>query len=165
MAHSDLYLSPARLMDLTRFYTDEVASGAYPFIDFDPAERWHQRIYRDRRMDVWLISWLPIQSTELHDHGSSAGAFTVLSGRLHEAVVTGGSAHEHERRAGSTIGFGPRYVHDVRNSSASPAVSVHAYSPPLKIMNYYDLSDGRLEPIASVATEDPEPVVEIRRAS
>jgi hypothetical protein len=32
-------------------------------------------------------------------------------------------------------------------------------------MNYYDLSDGRLEPIASVATEDPEPVVEIRRAS
>ena len=165
MSRADLYLSPMQLMDLTRFYADEVGSGAYPFVDFDPAERWHQRIYRDRRMDVWLISWLPTQGTELHDHGGSAGAFTVLTGRLHEAVVAGGSTRENERRSGETVGFGPRYVHDVRNMSEAPAVSVHAYSPPLKIMNYYDLADGGLEPIASVVTEDPEPAVEIRRAS
>ena len=165
MSRADLYRSPVELMDLTRFYADEVSSGCYPFIDFDPAERWHQRIYRDQRMDVWLISWLPSQGTELHDHGGSAGSFTVLTGRLREDVVTGARLHEHDRRAGTTVGFGARYVHDVRNICEAPAVSVHAYSPPLKTMNFYDLADGVLAPIASIATEDPEPAVEIRRAS
>ncbi len=55
------------------------------------------------------------------------------------------------------MAFGAHYVHDVRNISDAPAVSVHAYSPPLTTMTYYDLEDGRLEPIASIATEDPEP--------
>jgi tellurite resistance-related uncharacterized protein len=165
VTQADLYFSARQLVDLTRYYADEVTSGAYPFVDFDADERWHQRIYRDRRMDVWLISWLPSQGTELHDHGGSSGAFSVLSGRLREAVVTGGRAREHERTSGQAVGFGPRYVHDVRNMSDAPAVSVHAYSPPLKIMNYYDLADGRLEPIASVVTDDPEPAIEIRRAS
>ena len=39
--------------------------------------------------------------------------------------------------------FGPRHVHDVRNSAAgSVAVSVHAYSPPLSAMTRYDLTPG-----------------------
>lgn len=165
MSRADLFLSPVQLMDLTRFYADEVSSGAYPFIDFDPTERWHQRVYRDQRMDVWLISWLPTQSTELHDHGGAAGAFTVLSGQLREVVVTGDRVREHDRRAGEAVGFGARYVHDVRNVFDAPAISVHAYSPPLKLMNFYDFEAGRLEPIATIATDDPEPAVEIRRAS
>jgi mannose-6-phosphate isomerase-like protein (cupin superfamily) len=165
VSRTDLYLTAGQLVDLTRWYAGEVSSGAYPFIDYDANQRWHQRIYRDRRMDVWLISWLPTQGTELHDHGGSSGAFTVLSGRLREDVVRNGRTHEHDHTAGSAVGFGARYVHDVRNTSEAPAVSVHAYSPPLRIMNYYDLAGGRLEPIASVLTEDPEPTVRIRRVS
>lgn len=161
----DLFLTPRQLDDLTRFYADEVASGQYPFIDYDPDERWHQRIYRDRRMDVWLISWLPSQATQLHDHGGSAGSFTVLSGTLTEAVVGAGGLHDRPRRAGATVGFGPRYVHDVRNLSDGPAVSVHAYSPPLRSMNFYDLADGVLEKLATLATDDPEPAVDVARAS
>jgi hypothetical protein len=163
--HDALFFSRRQLIDLTRFYADEVSSGTYPFVNFDPDERWHQRLYRDRRMDIWLISWLPSQGTELHDHGGSAGSFTVPSGVLSEAVVAGGSRREHERRAGASIGFGAHYVHDVRNLSETPAVSVHAYSPPLTTMTYYDLVDGRLERIASIATDDPEPSVTTRQAS
>jgi hypothetical protein len=160
-----LFLSPPQLVDLTRFYAEEVRSGAYPFIDFDADARWHQRIYRDRRMDVWLLSWLPTQGTELHDHGGSGGAFTVLSGVLTEATVARGRLHDRPRGAGESVGFGPRYVHDVRNVSDAPAVSVHAYSPPLTSMSYYDLDAGRLTRIASVRTDDPEPAVPARRAS
>ena len=54
-----LYFSPRRLVEFACFYAAEVAQGAYPYVDFDPDERWHQRIYRDPRIDVWLISWLP----------------------------------------------------------------------------------------------------------
>jgi hypothetical protein len=39
----------------------------------------------------------------------------------------------------------------------SPALSVHAYSPPLTTMNFYDLEDGALHRFATLATEDPEP--------
>jgi quercetin dioxygenase-like cupin family protein len=162
---ADLFFSPLQLIDFTRFYADEVSQGAYPFIDFDPDERWHQRIYRDRRIDVWLISWLPTQGTQLHDHGGSSGSFTVLSGALAEATVDGATLRDNFRAAGDSVGFGAHYVHDVRNLSDAPAVSVHAYSPPLTSMTYYDLADGTLEPLATLATDDPEPVFDARQAS
>ena len=129
---SALFLNPVQLLDYTRFAAAEVAGGRYPYVRYDESERWHQRLYRDRRVDLWLISWLPAQGTQLHDHGGSAGAFTVLTGELSEAISapTAGGARlvERVRRAGDGVGFGPRYVHDVRNLSDRPAVSVHAYS-------------------------------------
>jgi hypothetical protein len=159
------YLSPLELIEFTRFYAEEVADGRYPYVDYDLEHRWHQRIYRDPRLDVWLISWLPEQGTELHDHGGSAGSFTVLSGALTETVVTGGVTSNAQRSPGQSVGFGAHYVHDVRNVCEAPAVSVHAYSPPLTTMTYYDLTDGALTPITSLATDDPEPTFELRPAS
>jgi quercetin dioxygenase-like cupin family protein len=162
---ADLFFSPLQLIEFTRFYADEVGSGAYPDIDYDPDERWHQRIYRDRRVDVWLISWLPAQGTQLHDHGGSSGSFTVLSGALTEATVAGSELHDHHRTVGDSVGFGAHYVHDVRNLSDAPAVSIHAYSPPLTSMTYYDLADGKLESITTLATDDPEPAFDAQQAS
>jgi hypothetical protein len=155
------YLDPIQLVDYTRFVAGEVQAGKYPFVEFDVRTRWHQRIYRDRRVDVWLISWLPSQGTQLHDHGGSAGSFTVLSGQLSEAVYvsTGaraGTLRERVHPAGRSIGFDARYVHDVRNTSDRPAISVHAYSRPLASMTYWDLEDGELVELATVDTDDPE---------
>jgi hypothetical protein len=163
-------LNAIELIDFTRHIADEVASGRYPFIDFDAETRWHQRIYRDSAVDVWLITWLPSQGTQLHDHGGSAGSFTVVSGELAEAVLvrTGsgiGELQEHTRPAGCSVGFDARYVHDVRNLSDGPAVSVHAYSSPLTSMTYYDLAGGSLERVATLATDDPEPAFDVRVAS
>jgi hypothetical protein len=47
-------------------------------------ERWWTRLSSGGLADVWLLSWLPGQATELHDHGGSAAAFTVARGRLLE---------------------------------------------------------------------------------
>ncbi|MDT4939309.1 MAG: hypothetical protein QOG80_2980 [Pseudonocardiales bacterium] len=159
-------LDPVQLIDFTRFYAAEVRSGAYPYVDYDAEARWHQRIYRDRRIDVWLISWLPTQGTQLHDHGGSSGAFTVISGELAEAVHSDGRLRDHTHQAGTSVGFGPQYVHDVRNLSDAPAVSLHAYSRPLSSMRYYDLDGGVLVPLISLDTDDPEPSAgELRLAS
>jgi len=162
-AGSALFLNPVQLIEFGRFVAAEVAAGRYPYVQYTEGERWHQRLYRDRRVDVWLISWLPSQGTELHDHGGSAGSFTVLSGELAEAVYRPpGGLRELARPAGDSVGFGPRYVHDVRNLGTRPAVSVHAYSPPLTAMTYYDLDpDGGLSTLLTIATDDPEP--ELRR--
>lgn len=153
---SGLWLDPIQLIDFTRFYAAEVCAGRYPYLQFDADERWHQRIYRDRRLDVWLITWLPEQGTQLHDHGGSSGSFTVISGELSEAVHGRRGLTEVRHGPGDSVGFGPHYVHDVRNLSDRPAVSVHAYSRPLSRMNYYDLAAGELVLLATVETDDPE---------
>ena len=48
-------------------------------------------------------------------------------------------------RAGRSAGFPLGHVHDVENRAVGPAVSVHAYSPPLTAMSYYGVTpDGQL---------------------
>jgi predicted metal-dependent enzyme (double-stranded beta helix superfamily) len=169
------FLNPVQLLDYARFVADEVLGGRY-LVEYDEAQRWHRRLYRDRRVDLWLISWLPSQGTQLHDHGGSAGAFTVLTGELTEAIHRPGLGRrgrftaagpgsepvllERRRTAGSGVGFGPHHVHDVRNLSRAAAVSVHAYSPPLSSMSFYDVDEaGGLRKLVDVNTEDPEPVL------
>lgn len=153
-------LDPVQLVEFTRFLAGEIRAGRH-HIQYDAETRWHQRTYRDARVDVWLISWLPDQGTQLHDHGRSAGAFTVVRGSLSEAtyVASGpraGTLRNRRHRAGTSVGFDARHVHDVRNRSNAPAVSVHAYSPPLTSMSFYDLDRGALVRYATMPTDDPE---------
>lgn len=155
-------LDPLQLVEYTRFLAEEIRANRYPYVEFDPDVRWHRRLYRDPRVDVWLIGWSTSQGTELHDHGGSAGAFTVVSGRLDEAryIASGrqaGTLVSRRLAAGRSVGFDHRYVHDVRNLEADNAVSVHAYSPPLTAMSYYEVEPAGLRRIATTLTEDPEP--------
>jgi rhodanese-related sulfurtransferase len=105
--------------------------------------RWYERLYHGPDYDIWAISWMPRQSTGFHDHGGSAGAFIVATGILEE--------HRPGDQAlvippGDPRSFGPEYAHDVRNASLAPAVSIHAYSPPLSEMNEYELDGSQLVP-------------------
>lgn len=148
-------LSRAELVALTTTVARDVAAGCHA-VQADPEQRWHVRLRQDEDVDVWLISWTQDQGTQLHDHGGSSGAFTVVQGVLTEAVWAGGVLHEEDRSAGATVTFGPRYVHDVRNTRWATAVSVHAYSPPLSSMRFYDVDEGDLVSLAQVWTDDPE---------
>src|SRR5215469_10860559 len=60
----------------------------------DGNDRWWTRLCKDDRVDIWLLSWLPGQGTDLHDHGPSAAAFTVVRGLLSELRM--------DQRAGAT---------------------------------------------------------------
>jgi rhodanese-related sulfurtransferase len=121
--------------------------------------RWYERLYDGPDFDVWVISWLPGQSTGFHDHGASSGAFVVATGVLEEHRPDGGT---HVARAGEPRTFGPDYAHDVRNVSLAPAISIHAYSPPLTEMNEYELDGGRLIP-RNVAPGRVKPVDQVVR--
>jgi predicted metal-dependent enzyme (double-stranded beta helix superfamily) len=132
-------LRPARLRQVVRGLAaseDEWLSQ----VRFSRDARWYKRLTSDDDHEVWLLSWLPGQGTGFHDHGGSAGAFTVLQGALQEWTAPGGR----RTTVGSTLGpgqvrsFGPWYVHHVINASVEPAVSVHAYSPPLQSMRRFE---------------------------
>ncbi len=150
-------LTLAQLADLTEQVAADVRAGLHE-VRADADDRWHVRLRCDDDVDVWLISWTTDQGTQLHDHGGSSGAYTVVSGTLSEAVWAAGAGElaEQEHSAGDAVIFGGSYVHDVRNVHAETAVSVHAYSPPLSLMNYYDVEDGELLRLATVWTDDPE---------
>jgi predicted metal-dependent enzyme (double-stranded beta helix superfamily) len=116
-------------------------------VRLDPEGRWYEQIRVDDALELWLISWLPGQSTGFHDHGGANGAFGVVWGQLDEHVLVRGvaAATANPVPAGEVRSFGPRYVHDVRNaSSGSVAVSVHAYSPPLTAMRRYEMTAAGL---------------------
>ena len=98
---------------------------------------------------IWLLSWLPGQGTDLHDHGTSAGAFAVARGTLTERVVAARSRAAVQQgttdlTAGRVRYFGAHYVHQVSNLSVEPAVSVHVYAPALRWMNTYRVERGVL---------------------
>jgi mannose-6-phosphate isomerase-like protein (cupin superfamily) len=121
-------------------------------------ERWWTRLTGDLAVDVWLLSWAPGHGTELHDHGFSAAAFSVVRGRLTELRQgADGRLRAHRRGAGSVTTIPAGVVHDVHGAGRSPAVSIHAYSPPLREMNFYDLdAGGNLHRTGSVHTTEPE---------
>src|SRR3984885_2539125 len=105
--------------------------------------RWYERLCHGPDYDIWVISWLPGQSTGFHDHGASSGAFVVATGILEEHRPGERTRAIHPGRPRA---FGPDYAHDVRNVSLAPAISIHAYSPPLNEMNEYELDGSRLVP-------------------
>ena len=138
-------LSPARLGQIAG------AVAARPdlwgdVLRFDARRRWYRRLELADDHEVWLLTWLPAQSTGFHDHGDAAGALAVARGRVSERTV-GATGHRVRHRtvsAGGIRSFGSRHVHDVINISGEPAVSVHAYSPPLTAMQRYDLTSSGL---------------------
>jgi rhodanese-related sulfurtransferase/mannose-6-phosphate isomerase-like protein (cupin superfamily) len=105
--------------------------------------RWYERLHHGTDHDIWMISWLPGQSTGFHDHGESAGAFVVATGTLEEHRPGESTIVIHP---GQPRAFGACYAHDVGNATSAPAISIHAYSPPLNEMNKYDLDGNRLVP-------------------
>jgi predicted metal-dependent enzyme (double-stranded beta helix superfamily) len=114
---------------------------------FNPRERWYYRLAQEPDYEVWLLTWLPGQHTDLHDHGGSAGAFVVVRGVLTEQTVAGvvrPDVVEQTLPAGQGRGFGPHHVHRILNNGHTPAVSVHLYGPALRSMTRYQIKENQL---------------------
>ncbi len=167
-------LRPADLLHATDRYAADVLGGRFddvlPVGGPPTTERWYTRLHGDDELDVWLISWVPDHSTELHDHGGSIGALTVLSGALRETRWDGRRLRHRRLEAGDQAAFPLGWVHDVvwaRESVSlstpisapisTPTLSVHAYSPPLTAMSYYEVSErNTLRRNRTELTDQPE---------
>lgn len=143
--------SPASLAALARRFAADAASWE-PLLRFTAPERFFTRLSVAADHEVWLLTWLCGQGTEIHDHGGSSGAFTVVRGELAEGTFLPGSVSPPRTAprllaVGGLRSFGPRYVHEVVNRGTKPAASIHAYAPALTTMNTYrHRADGTLVP-------------------
>jgi hypothetical protein len=140
------------LLHATDREADEVLSGHYDHLippgGVPTDDRWFVRLYGADEIDIWLISWVPGHATELHDHGGSLAALTLLSGSLDEFRWDGAQLRLRRLEAGDQAGFPLGWVHDVvwaqtgaaPSATPGPTLSVHAYSPPLTAMSYHEIT-------------------------
>ena len=80
--------------------------------------------------------------TGFHDHDASAAAITVLGGQVREdRLRLGGAARETVYGQGQTFIVPPSAIHRVLHAGSGPAVTIHAYSPPLVRTGAYTVGD------------------------
>jgi quercetin dioxygenase-like cupin family protein len=121
-------------------------------VRFDPHRRHWSRLPSPSGVDMWLLTWLPSQATDLHDHGSSAAAVVVLQGRLTEvSAAADGSVSTTTLEPGSAHGIPVGAVHEIHNAGPDPAVSLHAYSPRLTEMTVWQTTTGGLRAVRTEA--------------
>lgn len=119
-------------------------------------ERVFELLWLDERVEVWLICWNGEgHDTGFHDHDISSGAFAVVQGELVEERLTIGRTIRRRLKRGQSLGFPPSHVHRVHGVDAMQSVSIHAYSPPLRRLGVYALSDdGALRRESVAATHE-----------
>ncbi|HEY0276903.1 MAG TPA: hypothetical protein VGC32_01415 [Solirubrobacterales bacterium] len=127
-------------------------------VSHDPDHRTYAELVRDEHLDVWLLCWSRDHDTGFHDHDLSAGAVAVAAGAVREERLVLGrgvdSPIARTARTGSSFSFGASDIHRVLHAGEGPAVTIHAYSPPLLRMGSYSVEEnGQLRRFA-VSYED-----------
>ena len=109
--------------------------------------RVYEQIWDDEDVNAWVICWSEDQDTGFHDHDESAAAIAVISGQVREDRLRLGSDPRTREIAGGKVFTVPATaIHRVLHAGGTPAVTIHAYSPPLARSGAYRLGpDGELE--------------------
>ena len=117
-----------------------------PLLLVDAHRRRYRLLYEDERTDIWVLCWMPGQSTGFHDHDVSDVGIAIARGMVIERQLrlpTGATATE--LRSGDTRQGPAGYIHSVAHGEGVPAVSIHCYSPPLMKVGQYRVDpDGVL---------------------
>jgi predicted metal-dependent enzyme (double-stranded beta helix superfamily) len=152
-------LSEQELLELVRGIAAR-AEEWRQLVEHDPRERRYEELLRDDHVSVWLICWSDEQDTGFHDHDLSAGAVAVVAGRIREDRLTlGGPPRTRIAAAGEAFTFSAADIHRVSHAPGEPAVTLHAYSPPLWRMGAYEvLEDGSLRRHSMSYAEELRPI-------
>lgn len=118
-----------------------------PLTITDPTRRRYRLAYEDEFLDLWVLSWMPGQMTGFHDHGASAVALTTVRGSVAERHLSIGSRPVERILVPGSVNVGDAgYIHAVGHHAGVPAVTIHAYSPPLvEVGQYRATTEGMLE--------------------
>lgn len=135
----------ARLADLE---VDPVELAS--FIHFSPQHYARNLIATGPWYSVLALCWLNGQRSPIHDHAGSSCAVRVVRGTMTETrfeFAPNGqvrAVESHDYAPGRVIGSEDLDLHQVSNLQAGTAdlVTLHVYTPPLKIMGTYSLFDN-----------------------
>ena len=125
---ADLAATPARWGHLVRHATDA---------------RVYEQIVDDEDVNAWVICWSEDQDTGFHDHDESSAAIAVISGQVREdRLRLGDEPRSRVLDAGQVFTVPAVAIHRVLHAGDAPAVTIHAYSPPLTRTGAYRIGPG-----------------------
>jgi quercetin dioxygenase-like cupin family protein len=109
--------------------------------------RVYEQIWNAPDVNAWLICWSHDQDTGFHDHHHSAAAIAVIAGAVREERLRlGDPPRARTISAGKTFTVPPVAIHRVLHAGDEPAVTLHAYSPPLVYTGTYRIDEhGELQ--------------------
>lgn len=113
-----------------------------------PEKRIYEQLEWTEDLNAWLICWDEHHETGFHDHDGSAVSVIVVRGwlveeRLRLASDAGIKPQGVPYGTGDTFNVGPFDIHNVKHTGSTPAVSIHAYSPPLVRMGSYGIGPDK----------------------
>ena len=138
-------MNPSELVGFVQRLASRPEEWAH-LVEHDRAARTYSELLRTDEVAAWLICWMDEQDTGFHDHDVSAGAVAVVSGSVREdRLVLGAPPATRVVHAGGSFSFEASDIHRVQHAGGEPAVTLHAYSPPLWRMGTYEVQpEGRL---------------------
>jgi hypothetical protein len=160
MDHSLLEALGASDHDLSPGECATMARKAAELVDVDSLDRagggFFQLLWRDEHSEAWLNCWWEPRDTGFHDHGGSGvGVFVVEGCARNEALVVRGARQIAEYAAGDSFSFTGAGIHRMEHERGT--VTIHVYSPPLRVIGHYELVDGELRRHAGPPDEGSPP--------
>tara|TARA_B110000977_G_C10902517_1_gene425904 strand:+ start:366 stop:872 length:507 start_codon:yes stop_codon:yes gene_type:complete len=96
------------------------------------------RIHQCNSFELLLICWSPNQSSSYHDHGKSECLMSCISGELQE-ITSQKNIEEKTNMIPNYIShISNKECHKIKNVSATNAISLHLYIPPITRCNVFN---------------------------
>jgi Cysteine dioxygenase type I len=140
-------LAPGEVLDgpaLERFAA-ALASSPQRWREIDgPGDRAraYALIWADEHVNAWVIRWSSDADTGFHDHDGSAAGIVVIDGCVvEERLALAGPPIARSFGPGQSFRMPASAIHRVRHAGGGPALTVHAYSPPLEVQGVYRVAD------------------------
>jgi predicted metal-dependent enzyme (double-stranded beta helix superfamily) len=121
----------------------------------DANKRTYEQVVLNREVGVWLICWMNDHDTGFHDHDVSSGAVAVVDGLLREERLSvGREPVSRIYSPGEVFEFRSSDIHRMSHAGGGPAISLHAYSPPLNRMGAYAVDEMGVLTRSSISYEE-----------
>jgi mannose-6-phosphate isomerase-like protein (cupin superfamily) len=139
LSHSELQAFVAELAAAPERWGDRIRGAS--------SMRVYELIWSDEDVNAWVIRWQEDNDTGWHDHDESSGGIAVISGRVREErLVLGAEPLVRHLGSGEICTVPATAIHRVLHDGGAPAITIHAYSPPLTRMGAYRVGpSGELE--------------------
>jgi cysteine dioxygenase len=116
-----------------------------PFLQFHPGRYQRNLLRGGDAYDALLICWQAGQRSPIHDHRGSNCAFRVLQGTATESTFQRTPRgliypiRSHDWTVADVCASRDADIHQVSNLHDEDLVTLHLYSPPLRVMGQYSL--------------------------
>ena len=132
MISESIYLKNPYYLKHLSFMLNSNISDWETYTQFNKKKYEKTLVYRDDKIDTFIIGWLPKQQSKLHYHSNQGCLYKCLSGQLNETIYYPNNKISKRVLLKNNISYIDNTIggHEITNDSLVPSVSLHIYSPP-----------------------------------